>query len=81
MTNYRIIEDRAYELAEEDLSVKEVATRLISIYGIGGKEAWEIAEMAVEDTEADREGLLTQSLSVWALRCRPVFPGNEASLT
>lgn len=39
MTNYRIIEDRAYELAEEDLSTKEIATRLVSIYGIGGNEA------------------------------------------
>ena len=55
MTNYRIIEDRAYELAEEDLSTKEIATRLVSIYGIGGNEAWDIAEMAVEDTNADRE--------------------------
>lgn len=63
MTNYRIIEDRAYELAEEDLSVKEIATRLVSIYGIGGKEAWEIAEMAVEDTEADRE---EAELAGWA---------------
>ena len=55
MTNYRIIEDRAYELAEEDLSIKEIAIRLINIYGIGGKTALEIAKIAVEDTEADRE--------------------------
>lgn len=64
MINYRIIEDRAYELAEEDLSVKEITTRLISIYGIGGEEAWDIAEMAVEDTEADRE---EAELEGWAL--------------
>ena len=55
MINYRIIEDRASELAEDDFPVKEIVTRLISIYGIGGEEAWDIAEMAVEDTEADRE--------------------------
>lgn len=63
MTNYRIIEDRAYELAEEDLSTKEIATRLVSIYGIGGNEAWDIAEMAVEDTNADRE---EAELESWA---------------
>jgi hypothetical protein len=55
MINYRIIQDRAYELAEEDFTIKEIAIRLISIYGIGGDEAWDLSEMAVEDTEASRE--------------------------
>lgn len=55
MTNYRIIEDRAYEMAEEGLSTKEIVRHLIEIYGIGGEDAWEIAEMAMEDFEIDSE--------------------------
>lgn len=56
MTNYRIIEDRAYELAEDtDLTADEIADRLIEIYGIGADEAQEIADCAVEDIRCEDE--------------------------